>query len=48
MICAICGEPVALDGPLGYVHEDGQRIGEDPFRHTVVGIKKASPTPAST
>jgi hypothetical protein len=39
MICATCREPVAHDGPLGYVHEDGRMVGND--GHPVVPIKGA-------
>lgn len=39
MICAVCREPVAVDGPLGYVHEDGRPVGDD--GHTVVAVKGA-------
>ena len=40
MICAVCREPVYLDGPLGYVHEDnGLKVGDD--GHTVTAIKSS-------
>lgn len=43
MICAVCKDPVAHNGKLGYVHEDGSRFGAD--GHEVVPIK-APPTAA--
>jgi hypothetical protein len=36
VICAVCREPLAFDGPMGYVHPSGSMYGED--GHAVVPV----------
>lgn len=36
MRCALCGEALKVDGPMGWVHQDGSMYGDD--GHAVVPI----------
>lgn len=37
MRCAVCGELLRDDGPLGYTHQNGSMYGDD--GHAVIPVK---------
>lgn len=38
--CALCGESLVIDGPMGWIHRDGSMYGAD--GHAVAPITRAA------